>query len=187
MNRTIRLFSLSLMLGLSTLTSRAAATGYVDVGQFKPTDGCQFVEVNLHAPLLKIAAMFVDKDEPDAAALIRSLEQVRVNVVGYNDDTHVATTDRVKTLRRDLEAQGWERMVTVQEGGKAEDVAIYVKMGENDAIAGLVVTVMDTGKREAVVVNIVGNIKPEQLAAIGKGLHIDPLSKLAIHGAHKES
>ncbi len=185
MNRFTLISSMSLALSLAALTSHAASSGYVDIGQFKPADGCQFVEVNLHAPLLKLAALFVDKDEPDAAALIRSLEHVRVNVVGYNEKTQTDTTDKVKAVRRDLEAQGWERMVIAQEGGKAQDVAIYVKMGDNDSIAGLVVTVMDSGKHEAVIVNIVGNIKPEQVAAVGKGLHIDPLAKLAIHTGHK--
>lgn len=185
MNRFIRISSLSCAIALAATTAQAATSGYVELGQFKPTDGCQFVEVNLHAPLLKLAALFVDKDEPDAAALIRSLEHVRVNVVGYNEGTQAETTDRVKAIRRDLDAQGWQRMVTVQEGGKAQDVAIYLKMGENETIAGLVVTVMDSGEHQAVVVNVVGNIKPEQIAAIGKSLHIDPLSKLAINGGPK--
>ena len=162
------------------LSARAADAGYVDLGKFKPTDGCQFVEVNLHAPLLKFASVFVDKNEPEVAALIRAVKHVRVNVVGYNESTRAETTDRVENVRRELEAQGWTQMVTVKEAEKAENVAVFVKMGADESIEGLVVTVMDSRKKEAVFVNLVGNIKPEQIAMIGKRLNIDPLSQLAV-------
>ena len=49
-------------LSLAAVGAHAATPGYVDIGKFKPTEGCQFVEVNLHAPLLKFASMFVDSD-----------------------------------------------------------------------------------------------------------------------------
>jgi hypothetical protein len=35
------------------------------------------------------------------------------------------------------------------------------------------------GNHQAVFVNIVGDIKPEQIAMIGERLHIDPLKKIA--------
>ncbi|MEO6005507.1 MAG: DUF4252 domain-containing protein [Opitutus sp.] len=160
--------------------ARAADAGYVDLGKFKPTDGCQFVEVNLHAPLLRFASVFVDKEEPEVAALIRSVKHVRVNVVGFNESTRAETTDRVESVRRELEAQGWTQMVTVKEAQKGENVAVFVKMGADESVEGLVVTVVDSHKKEAVFVNLVGNIKPEQIAMIGKRLNIDPLSRLAV-------
>lgn len=169
----------------ATLSLSAATPGYVDLGKFKAAEGCQFVEVNLHTPVLKFASMFVDKDDPEAAQLIRSLKHVRVNVVGYNDSNRADTTERVMQLRRELETQGWEQMVTVKENGKAEDVAIYIKMAADDSIEGLVVTVLDGNQKQAVVVNVVGSIKPEQLAALGKNLHIDPISHLKITGGSK--
>ncbi len=167
-------------LSITALSGHAAAPGYVDIGKFKAADGCQFVEVNLQAPLLKFASVFVDKDEPEIAALIRTIQHVRVNVVGYDESTRVETTNRVGDVRRELEAQGWTQMVTVKESGKAEDVTVFVKMAADDSIDGLVVTVIDTNKREVVFVNLVGNIKPEQLATIGKRLNIEPLSHLSV-------
>jgi hypothetical protein len=167
-------------LSLAALSAHGAAPGYVDIGQFKPADGCQFVEVNLHAPLLKFASVFVDKEEPEVAALIRSIKHVRVNVVGYDESTRADTTDRVEGVRRELEAQGWTQMVTVKEPNDAEHVVVFVKMADDDSIDGLVVTVMDSKKREVVFVNLVGNIRPEQIATIGKRLNIDPLAKLTM-------
>ena len=167
-------------LSLATVGVQAATTGYVDIGKFKPTEGCQFVEVNLHAPLLKFASMFVDKEEPEVAALSRTIKHVRVNVVGYDETTRAETTDRVEGVRRELETQGWTQMVTVKESGNAENVAVFVKMAEDDSIDGLVVTVIDGNKREVVFVNLVGNIQPEQIATIGKRLNIDPLAKMTM-------
>jgi hypothetical protein len=44
-------------------------------------------------------------------------------------------------------------------------------------VEGLVVTILD-GNREAVLVNIVGNIKPEQVALLGERFNIEPLKKV---------
>jgi hypothetical protein len=42
-----------------------------------------------------------------------------------------------------------------------------------------VVTVID-GKKEAVLVNVVGNIQPEKLATLGERFDIEPLRKLKL-------
>ena len=78
-------------------------------------------------------------------------------------------------------------MVTVKESGKAEDVTVFVKMAADESIDGLVVTVIDSRKREVVFVNLVGNIKPEQLALIGKRLNIEPLSHLTVKWDRKNA
>lgn len=186
MKTLLRITALALTLTASSLFAAVSSSpGYAELGAFKPTEGCQFVEVNLHASLLKFAATFVDKEDPAAAELIRALEHVHVNVVGYNDQSRADTTQHVQSIRRDLENQGWQRAVTVQQGGKDADVAVYVKSGDNDSIVGLVVTVIDSNEKNAVVVNLVGNIKPEQLAAVGKSLHIDPLAHLNLKAVGK--
>lgn len=181
MKTLARLGAATLALALVTLGARAAEPGYVDLGKFTPAEGCQYVEVNLHSPLLKFAAMFADHDNPQAAELLRNIKQVRVNVVGYNDKTHADLTEHVTKIRHDLEGQGWEQIVTVKDSRHHDqDVAVYVKMNGEDSIDGVVVTVLDPDDKQAVLVNVVGNIKPEQIAALGQQLHIDPLSHLKV-------
>jgi hypothetical protein len=177
MKRILCLTLASALLSFATV-GRAAEPGYVDLGKISPAEGCQFVEVNLHAPLLKFASVFVDKEEPEAAALIRSLKHVRVNVVGFNDETRGDTTDRVRSIRKELATQGWTQVVTVQESGKAEDVGVFMKLNDRDEIDGVVVTVIDREGNQAVFVNVVGNIKPEQIAALGERLDVPPLAEL---------
>lgn len=187
MKNLARLGAASLALALVTLGARAAEPGYVDFGKFVPADGCEFVEVNVQPSLLKFAAAFVDKSDAKAGELLRNLKQVRVNVVGYNEGTKAELADRVQHVRHDLEAQGWEKIVTARHSSKEEDVAIYVKARGEEGIDGLVVTVLDPNDKQAVFVNVVGNIMPDQLAELGKDLHIDPLADLKVKLDHKHS
>jgi len=60
---------------------------------------------------------------------------------------------------------------------KGEDVGVFLKTRGEETIEGLVVTVLD-GRKEAVLVNIVGDIKPEKIAVVGEKLNIDPLKKI---------
>ncbi|HEY0945111.1 MAG TPA: DUF4252 domain-containing protein [Opitutaceae bacterium] len=171
----------SLLASLLSVAAFAATPepGYVDFGKFSPSADGQFVEVNLQNGLLKFAATLAGTQEPEVAELLRNLKHVRVNVVGLDDANRRETTEHVARIRRELTNQGWTQIVTVKGGEKkAEDVAIYTKQNPDDSIAGIVITVIDNG-REAVLVNIVGDIKPEQIATIAERLHIDPLKKIA--------
>jgi hypothetical protein len=150
--------------------------GYVDFGRFSaPASGGEFVEVNVKANLIAMVARLAEKQEPEAAELLRGLQMVRVNVLGLDDENRADVQKRVAKIRSDLDGHGWERVVTSQK--KDEDVAIFLKMRGSEAVEGLVVTVVE-GNRQAVLVNIVGDIKPEKIAVVGERLNIEPLKKI---------
>jgi hypothetical protein len=130
-----------------------------------------------------MAARLTAKDEPEVTDLLKGIESVRVNVIGLDDGNRAEIETRIKGIRSQLETKGWERIVTVKE--KDQDVGIYVKTRGQEAVAGLVVTVIDGGK-QAVLVNIVGDIRPEKLAELGEKLNIDPLKQLG-HSTGKKS
>jgi uncharacterized FlaG/YvyC family protein len=121
-----------------------------------------------------MAAGMVDKAEAEAAALLRSLKLVRVNVLKLDDKNRAEIQKRIKAIRDQLNTEKWEQLVSIRE--KNEDVGVYVKMRGEEAIEGLVVTVIE-GKGEAVLVNIVGDIKPNQVAMLAEKFNIDPLKK----------
>jgi len=156
------------------LCAESLPPGQVDFGKFSPSSGGEFVEVNLSSSLISLAAKFVEKSEPEVARLLNSVHLVRVNVVGMDEDNRADLEKRAQKIRRELDSKGWERIVTAQKQG--QDVGVYLKTQGKDTVQGIVVMVME-GKGEAVFVNIVGNIKPEQLALLGDKLHIDPLKK----------
>jgi Domain of unknown function (DUF4252) len=147
--------------------------GQVDFGKFTPPDGGgQFVEVQVDSNLLSLAAQVVEKQQPEVAKLLRSVQLVHVNVVGLTDGNRAELEKRVRQIHHDLDAQGWNHNVAVQE--KGQDISIYTKTRGGEALAGLAITVIDP-KDSVVLVNIVGDIRPDQVAALGDKLDIKPL------------
>jgi hypothetical protein len=169
----------------SGISAENLAPGQVDFGKFSPPgSGGTYVEVNLSNSLIGLAARFVEKDEPEVARLLKDVQLVRVNVVGLNDDNRDELEKRSQKIRKELDSKGWEHVVTAQKD--EQDVGVYLKTRNKDTIQGVVVLVKD-GKEAAVFVNIVGDIKPEQLAMLGEKLHIDPLKRAgdAIDKSHE--
>ncbi len=157
--------------------ARAAEPGYVDFGKFAKSERGECVDITLGGGVLKLASFFVKHEEPAAAEMLRSISKVRVNVISLDNTNRFAATEKMTTMRAELVKQGWDQIVTVQ-GRKEEDVAIFLKQREGEVIEGVVVTVIDERKNEAVLINVVGNIKAEQLAELGGHLKIDRLAKM---------
>src|SRR5208282_4050180 len=127
----------------------------VDFGKFTPPgDSGEFVEIQVNSNLLSLAAQVVEKQQPDAAKLLRSVQLVHVNVVGLTDGNRAELEKRVRQIR--------------------QDVGIYTKTRGGEALAGLAITVIQP-KEQVVLINIVGDIRPEQVAALGDKLDIKPL------------
>ena len=178
-------------LGILSATLLAAAEntppGYVNFGKLAPGfSGAEFVEVNIGSNLIAIAARLAEKSQPEVGQLLRKLQMVRVNVIGLTDENREQIKDRIKAIRGDLDAQGWERIVLAQE--KKQEVGVFLKTRGEEAVQGLVVTICD-GAKQAVLVNIVGDIRPEQVAELGEKLGIDPLKQVGKsmhqHGQNK--
>ena len=183
MKALLRSTTLATLIAVSTtlaLRAEDPPAGYFDLGKFNPpSDGGQFVEVNVKSTLLNLAAKLTEKQEPDVADLLRNIKSIRVNVVGLDDTNRAELTERLGKIRADLESKGWDRVVTVLE--KGQDVGIYLKHRGDTAIEGIVVTVIENGK-EAVFVNVVGDISPEKLSVLGDRLGIEPLKNLGKPG-----
>jgi hypothetical protein len=164
--------------GLAVTCHLAAADspGKVDFGSFAaPGNGKTFVEVNVGSGLINLATRLVEKQEPEVAKLLAGIESVRINVVGLNDSNRSSIESRAKEVRQKLEAGGWERIVTAQKD--SQDVNIFLKMADKEVVQGLTLVVMEGAKQEAVFINVVGNIRPEQISMLGERLHMDELKK----------
>jgi hypothetical protein len=153
------------------------SAGYAEFGRFEPsvTKG-QFVEINIRANLISMAAKLAEKQEPEIAELLRGLQLVRVNVISLTEENRAEIKERVMAIRGELDAAGWEPVVTVR--AENEDVGIYIKTRGEEAVEGIVVTVL-ASKGEAVLVNIVGNINPEKIGVISERFNLPPLAQAA--------
>jgi hypothetical protein len=168
----------ALLLACGTFSGFAAnlPAGYVDFGRFTPpNNGSEFVEVNVSSNVISMVARLAEKSEPEVANLIRGLKAIHVNVIGLNEDNRDEVEKRVRTFRGELDAQGWERLVTAQQ--QKQDVGVFIKTQGAESVQGVAVTVLQ-GHKQAVLVNIVGDIRPDKLALIGERFHIDALKQV---------
>jgi hypothetical protein len=136
--------------------------------------------------LLKFAAMIASFKEPEVAKLLRSIKHVRVNVVEFDRSNRADAATKIAEVKAHLEAEGWAPTVQVRERGEKEAVDVYIKLGVDDTIEGIVVTVIDSNK-EAVFVNVVGDIKAEQIAALCESLDIDALDNIDLRHSKRVS
>ncbi len=175
-----RPFTLALVAASLCLTTYAEPSGLVDFGKFTPPGkGGEFVEVHVKSNLLTFAAQLLEKEQPDAAKLLRNVQLVQVYVVGLTDENREAMQKRIQSIRQDLDGHGWERNVNVQ-GKDGEDVGVYTQTRAGSALAGVAVTVVDP--QHVVLVNVVGDIRPEQISALGESLNISPLKEIGTAG-----
>ncbi len=163
---------------ISLVTAVRAANvepGEINLGKLSPVPGAQFVEVNINSNLIAMVTTFAKKAEPEVAEILKGLKAIRVNVLGLNDDNRDDIQERITSLRAQLDKSGWDRIVTVMDG--ADDVGVFMKTKGAEVVEGIVVTVL-SGQKEAVFVNIIGDIRPDKLATVGERFNIEPLKHL---------
>lgn len=163
------------LLGASSLAAESPA-GVVNFGKFtKPTNG-ELVEINLNGVTIAMATQLVGKGQPELAEALGGLHSLRVNVIGLDDQNREEIVARVKAVRGQLEGAGWQKIVSVQE--KKEDVSIFLKSRGKEAIEGVVVTVLD-GRKEAVLINVAGDLRIDKLAAVAEKFNLGALKQAA--------
>lgn len=180
MKSSLRLVLSVAAFGAASVFASAAdrEPAYLDFGKITPAKEGQSVEIDLDDGLLGLAAQFAEGQEKEAAQILRGLKHVRVHVIGLDQENRAAVLDRIREVRAGLANDGWKRIAMVKDT-KGEDVAIFARLNGSSAIHGLTVTVVEADN-QAVIVSLTGEIKPEQIAALGQRFNIDPLKKLAV-------
>ena len=98
---------------------------------------------------------------------------MRVQIYNMTDNDQPAL-DLIARVSEDIQTKDWLPIVTVNE--KDEKVRVFTKI-TNDIMDGLVVMVINNSEsreeREAVFINIVGEIDPAQINKVTESLNID--------------
>lgn len=173
---------LALVLVLLALPARAqdnlaSNPGYVDPSLIEGWfDAQPNIEINLRGALLRMVADATDESEPELSGLLGRIQGIYVR--GYTDSAVTRRGNLRQGLDRltgRLRSDGWETIVRVRED--EEDINIQLRMNGDEAIAGLMVLV-NSSDAEHIFINIVGDIRPEELGRIGRSFNIDPLKEL---------
>lgn len=163
-------FCLTALLALPAMAQEDALkgyAGYVDFGQLTDIFGEPTVQISVGEALLKMVSSLSAEEDPEAAALFTRLKGVRVNVF-ENREIPAAGLDLVRDVSSKLSAVGWESVVTVNSDD--EQVRIFMKMN-GESVEGI--TVMAVEPTEAVFVNVIGNISPDELERVMDNFDVD--------------
>ena len=141
--------------------------GYVDFGQLADIFGEPTVQISVGESLLGLVGSLSAKEDPEAAALFNRLNGVRVSVF-ENTEIPDEGIEFVKNVSGQLSDMGWESVVTVNDG--TEQVRIFMKINDN-MVQGI--TVMAVEPTEAVFVNVIGDLNPEELEKVMDNFDVD--------------
>jgi hypothetical protein len=157
-------------LALATFASGARAQGYFDFGQVPGLGDEPQVQIDLNSAMLGFMSAAARAEDPEAAAVFDGIENVRVLVYETLEDP-AAVLAFVDDSSGKLEADGWQRVVYIQE--EDEKIRIYFKL-EAERMVGMTVMIVDgSGPGEAVFINVAGDIDPAKLGQIASTVGID--------------
>lgn len=159
--------SLSLALTACGLTAPRSNAGFADLESLGMRDTDQVMTLSIGPSLLRFAASHID-DDPEIRDLLKSLDGIRIRIYEINGDAgRVAARMDGMSLR--LQDGGWEPVMLVR--GENETTHMLLRT-VNGQICGLTVLVSD-GEQEAVIVNLMGRIKPDQFSDVMVALDVD--------------
>jgi len=172
MSRTIRaMLSVAFIWALSLTQAFASPQGRVEFSDLSSSYGMPTVEINLSKALLGMVASFAQSENPELKNILSKIDEVSVRVYDVGDKPASAFT-AVETMTKSLRAAQWQPFVSVNESG--QKVRIFGKTTK-DVMDGLVVMVVgaEDHEREAVFINIVGEIDPNEVSSVTGALNVD--------------
>jgi len=124
------------------------------------------VDLSLNGSTLQFAAKFLDSKDPDEAKvkkLIEGLQGIYIKSFEFKKGGGYAESD-VQSVRAQLRAPEWSRIVGVKSSDDGENAEVYVR-NEASKITG--VAILCAAPKELTVVNIVGPVDLDSLAELG--------------------
>lgn len=160
------LILIAFVLSSCGITASRSNEGYANLDSPGVSDTNRTMSLSLGKTTLRFAARFLD-DEPETQALLRSLDGVRIRIYEVHGDT-----DRIahnfERMGSKLGNDGWQPVMLVREEGE------LVQMFSKTTTRGMQgLTIVSADDEEVVVVNVMGDIKPEHFGDVMVALDVD--------------
>ena len=166
--------AMALSLTACGLTAPRSSEGYADLESLGVRDTDTVMTLSIGPALLRFAASHMD-DEPETRELLRSLDGIRIRIYEINGDARRVAT-RINAMSGNLQQDGWEPVLLIRGDDEATHMLIRVV---DQQICGMTVLVIDRfhvrqdGDSEAVVINLMGGIKPQQFSDVMVALDVE--------------
>ena len=162
--------ALALSLGACGITAPRTSEGYADLDSLGVFDTDRTMALSIGRLPIRIAiwALEEEGDEPETAALLRSLDGVRIRIYEIDGDP-ARVAARIQRMSAHLRKDHWEPVMLVQDDG--EETHMLVRQRGN-RILGLTLITSD-GSSEAVVINVMGDIQPESFGDVMVALDVE--------------
>jgi len=163
----LALACMTFFIGACGITAPRNNDGFADLESLGMHDTDRVMNISIGPTLLHFTAEFLD-DDPATRELIRSLDGVRVRIYEIDGDAS-RVAQRISAMSEHLQDDGWAPVLLVRE--KDEEVHMLMRVVDGQ-ICGMTVLVSD-GESEAVVVNLMGKIRPQQFSDVMIALDVD--------------
>jgi hypothetical protein len=169
---------LMLLLAGCGVTAPKSSEGFADLDSMGLLDTDNTITLSFGPSLLRFVAAAED-DDHEAAALLKDLDGLRIRI--YEIDNHdegasARVAQRMERLQVGLRDDGWEPVMLVRQ--KGEQVHLLAKVID-DRILGLTLLAMEDamdGGGEVVVINLMGNIRPQNFSKVMVALDVEQQS-----------
>jgi hypothetical protein len=165
--RLLSAISLSVALSACGLTAPRSSEGFADLESLGTRDTDNVMTLSIGPALLRFAANHVD-DDPEVRELLKGLDGVRIRIYEIDGDAGRVAT-RIDNMSRHLQDNGWEAVMLIREEDESTHMLLRTVDGQ---ICGMTVLVSD-GESEAVVINLMGEIQPQQFGDVMLALDTD--------------
>jgi hypothetical protein len=149
------------------LTAPRSSDGYADLESLGMRDTDRVMSLSIGPVLLRFAASHVD-DDPEIRELLKGLDGVRIRIYEIDGDAGRVAM-RIDDMSRHLQDDGWEAVMLIRKEDEATHMLLRVV---DEQILGMTVLVSD-GESEAVVINLMGKIRPRQFSDVIVALDVD--------------
>jgi len=149
------------------ITAPRSNDGYADLDSPGMFDTDRTMAMSFGPTLLNFAAFVIDEDEPETAAMLRDLDGVRIRVYEIDGDAG-RVAGRVQKMSVQLREDDWKPVMLIQEN---EEQTHMLMRSHGDRIEGL--TLLTSDGDEAVVINLMGHLNPENFTEVMQALDVD--------------